>query len=68
MFGYTCSYFTSCLTGVNGVIHGFIILSLVKTGNIERTKAGAYIRQVLNVTIEIALATYRESFFKQSSP
>jgi hypothetical protein len=53
---------------VNGVIHGFIILSLVKTGNIERTKAGAYIRQVLNVTIEIALATYRESFFKQSSP
>jgi len=51
------------LTNINGVIHGFIILTLVGARFIKRLSAGIYTRPTLNATTEIALATYRESFF-----
>ena len=36
---------------------------LVEVGFIERLTAGIYTKPVLDATTEIALATYRESFF-----
>jgi hypothetical protein len=41
----------------------YSIPTLVEAGFIERPSAGIYTRPILNATTEIALATYRESFF-----
>lgn len=41
----------------------YSIPTLVETGFIERPSAGMYTKSSLNATTEIALATYRESFF-----
>lgn len=41
----------------------YSIPTLVEAGFIERPSAGIYTKPSLNATTEIALATYRESFF-----